>query len=461
MSSMDPYRTWANLTELWWNRHGMPSPFDGRAQRLDALVRHARRHSPFYRDLYAGLPQDLPLEGLPRVSRAQLMARFDDWVTDRRIRLRDVETFLTDRTRIGEPFLGHYRIWKSSGTSGIPGIFVQDEHALGVYDALVASQIEDIPWSAGSAARALAANGRAALVVANGDHFASIASWERMRRTLPFVDARSFSALAPLADLAAELEAFAPAILSGYPSMLSLLADEHAAGRLAIAPSMIWSGGEHLAPAARRAIERAFDCPVMNEYGASECMSIAHECREGWMHLHHEWVALEGVDDDGLPTAPGKLSRTCLLTNLANWIQPVIRYDLGDRITAAKVPCRCGDPRPAFRVEGRVEATLVMRSAKGRRVRLTPLAISTVVEEKAEGHRFQIAQIGPERLALRLEGSNAQMSGVRRRAVDALRAWLRLQSLPNVAVVQERSQPRLDPSSGKLHDVVIEDRGAV
>jgi len=457
---MDPYRTWANLAELWWSRHGMASPFDARAQRLDALVRYARARSPFYRDLYAGLPVDLPLEALPRVSKPQLMARFDDWATDRRIRLREVEAFLADRTRIGDAFLGHYRIWKSSGTSGTPGIFVQDEHALGVYDALVAAQIEDIPWSAGSAARALAANGRSALVVANADHFASIASWERLRRRMPLLEARSFSALAPLAELARELEAFAPAILSGYPSMLSLLADEHAAGRLAIAPSLIWSGGEHLAPAARRAIERAFGCPVMNEYGASECMSIAHECREGWMHLHNEWVALEGVDDDGLPTAPGKLSRTCLLTNLANWIQPVIRYDLGDRITAAKAPCTCGNPRPAFRVEGRVEATLVMRSPKGRRVRLTPLAISTVVEGKAQGHRFQVAQIGPERLALRLEGSDAQVSGVRRRAVDALRAWLRLQSLPNVTVVQERKRPRLDPRSGKLHDVVIEDSGA-
>ena len=454
------YRSWANLADLWLGRYEMGSPFDVPRQRLDALVRHARAHSPFYRELYDGLPPDLPLDGLPRVSKAQLMQRFDDWVTDRAVRLTGVRAHLADRTRIGKAFLGRYWIWKSSGTSGIPGIFVQDEHALGVYDALVAAHIADIPWSAGSAARALAGNGRAALVVANTDHFASIASWERMRRALPLVNARSFSALAPLAQLAGELEAFAPAILSGYPSMLTLLADEHAAGRLAISPSLIWSGGEHLSRAARRAIERNFDCPVMNEYGASECMSIAHECSAGWMHLHHDWVALEAVDDDGLPTAPGKLSRTTLLTNLANWIQPVIRYDLGDRITPAKGLCKCGDPTPAFRLEGRVQESLEMRSPEGRRVRLSPLALSTVVEEMAEGHRFQIAQLGPERLALRLEGTSEQLRSVRRRAAEALRDWLHVQSLPNVRVVQDRTRPRLDPASGKLHDVVIEDGGA-
>lgn len=445
MATTDLYRAWANLAELWWGRHGAPSPFDVPRQRLDALVRHARAHSPFYRELYDGLPDDLPLQALPRVSKRQLMARFDDWATDRRIRRRAVRAFLADRGLIGEPFLGHYWIWKSSGTSGVPGIFVQDAHALEVYDALVAAQVEDLPWSA------MSGNGRAALVVADADHFASIASWNRLKRALPLVDARHFSALAPLGELAAQLEAFAPAVLSAYASTLSLLADERAAGRLAIEPALIWSGGEHLAAGARAAIEDAFGCPVMNEYGASECLSIAHECREGWMHLHHEWVALEGVDADGLPAAPGELSHTSLLTNLANWVQPVIRYDLGDRIVAAPGPCACGSPLPAFRVEGRTEALLEMRTGHRKTVRLAPLALCTVVEEAAEGHRFQVVRLAPDRLALRLAGG----ARTRRRATDALRAWLGNQGLPGVIVIDDPAPPRADPRSGKLREVVM------
>jgi phenylacetate-coenzyme A ligase PaaK-like adenylate-forming protein len=34
------------------------------------------------------------------------------------------------------------------------------------------------------------------------------------------------------------------------------------------------AGGECLAPEAGAAIERAFGCPLTNEYGASECLSM-------------------------------------------------------------------------------------------------------------------------------------------------------------------------------------------
>jgi phenylacetate-coenzyme A ligase PaaK-like adenylate-forming protein len=208
----------------------------------------------------------------------------------------------------------------------------------------------------------------------------------------------------------------------------------------------------------RASIERAFGCGVMNEYGASECLSIAHECRAGWMHLHHEWVVLEGVDRRGRPTPPGEISHSTLLTNLANWVQPVIRYDLGDRIVGAPGRCPCGSTLPAFRVEGRVDDTLAMRSARGLPVHLLPLALSTVVEENAGHHRYQIAQLGPERLALRIETAQGGRVApqLRARVGAALKAHLCAQSLPNVELVQDPTPPRLDRSSGKLRNVVVE-----
>ena len=51
--------------------------------RLTALVAHARQHSPYYADLYAGLPHAaLDLRRLPVVAKPELMANFDDWVSD-------------------------------------------------------------------------------------------------------------------------------------------------------------------------------------------------------------------------------------------------------------------------------------------------------------------------------------------------------------------------------------------
>src|SRR4029434_4157611 len=141
---------------------------------------------------------------------------------------------------------------------------------------------------------------------------------------------------------------YKPAFIASYPTVLALLAAEQMAGRLRVTPAVIWSGGEHLSPATWRTIERAFACPVINEYGTSECLTIAHGCSEGWLHVDADWVVLEPVDRSYRPVAPGTLSDTALLTNLANRAQPLIRYDLGDRVLTKPDPCRCGSELPAI-----------------------------------------------------------------------------------------------------------------
>ena len=447
-----------NVTELWWSRYGgLPSPDPG--QRLRALVRFARATSPFYRRHYEHLAPEPRLHDLPPVAKSELMASLEDSCTDRRIRHEDVERFLADRTRIGATFLGGYHVWKSSGTSGTPGVFLQDRQAMAVYDALVAAHFEPGAFDAAGAAKIAAGAGRAALVIATGDHYAGIASWEHLGRAFPALARRSFSVLDPLPKLVAELNAFKPAFVSGYPSVLALLADERVAGRLRIAPAMLWSGGETLASSTRERIESAFECRVMNEYGSSECLAMAHECSAGWMHVNAEWVILEGVDADGKPTSPGELSHTVLLTNLANWVQPIIRYDLGDRMMALPVPCACGNPMPAMRIEGRKDAILALKTRAGTTVHLLPLALTTVVEEAAGEHRFQIAQSAPDHLVIRMDNDVSQHQRALRwkLAQGALRAYLSAQSLPNVRLTLDREPPRLDPLSGKLHSVVVED----
>ncbi|HSQ80310.1 MAG TPA: phenylacetate--CoA ligase family protein [Casimicrobiaceae bacterium] len=439
---------------------GIDAVREAARSRLHQLVRHARAHSPLYGEAYRALPQDFRIDQLPVMHRHALMERFDDWVTDRAIRRDDVERFLADRAHVGERFLGRYVVWKSSGTTGEPGVYIQDSLALDVYDALIAVQM-----SAGSVATHCFAGmfkgGRAALIAATGDHFASIASWERVVRTAPGLAARGFSIMEPLDHLVNRLNDFGPSYLASYPTMLMVLADERGAGRLHIDPSVVWSGGEYLAPAAHAELERAFGCPVINEYGASECMSIAFGCAEGWLHVNADWVVVEPVEADQSPTPPGKTSHTVLITNLANHVQPVIRYDLGDAVTASPERCRCGNPMPAIRVEGRREDMLSFRARDGTAVRLIPLALTTVVEEAADVHRFQIAQSGPDTLALRIDIDEPQR---RARAFEAaasgLQRYLGTQGLPDVAVELDARLPIPDATSGKLRQVVREFAGS-
>jgi phenylacetate-coenzyme A ligase PaaK-like adenylate-forming protein len=235
------------------------------------------------------------------------------------------------------------------------------------------------------------------------------------------------------------------------------LAEERAAGRLKIDPVRLWSGGECLAPDAGAAIERAFGCPLANEYGASECMSIGFGCRQGWLHVNADWVLLEPVDRDYRPTPPGEASHTVLLTNLSNRVQPIIRYDLGDSVIAKPEPCTCGNPLPAILVEGRRDDVVSMRGPDGELVRLLPLALTTIVEEAAHVHRFQLVQTAPDRLMLRLESSGAATRHATwLAAAEALRGYLARQSLPNVRVGLDRHGPICDRRSGKLREVIVE-----
>lgn len=55
-------------------------------------------------------------------------------------------------------------------------------------------------------------------------------------------------------------------------------------------------------------------------------------CRRGRLHVNSDWFILEPIDAAGRPTPPGERSDSVLVTNLANRVQPVIRYDLGDSV---------------------------------------------------------------------------------------------------------------------------------
>ena len=87
--------------------------------RLGRLLGVARRDSRFYRDTLPGAsPGRASLQGLPVVSKHELMANFDDWVTDPELKLSEISRFITaNPARIAEPYLGKYLLWESSGTS--------------------------------------------------------------------------------------------------------------------------------------------------------------------------------------------------------------------------------------------------------------------------------------------------------------------------------------------------------
>ena len=456
---LPPYDPWLAATaaaDVWAASHASPDSLEARrAQRLAELLEAASRRSPLYRRILAGCdPRSRRLEDLPIAHKAELMRDFADWLDEPANDLAALRSFTADPGQIGAPFLGRYTVWESSGSSGEPAVFVQDAATMAVYDALEGVR-RPLLRPSRSPFNVWHRGGQVAFVGAIDGHFASTVSIERLRRLNPALSVmlRTLSFLQPLDRLAAELEQVSPAIVATYPSAAVLLAEERRAGRLHIEPGEVWTGGETLSPPMRATIEEGFHCAVANNYGASEFLAIGSECRHGGLHVNSDWVILEPVDERGHPVPPGTAGATTLLTNLANQVQPLIRYDLGDCVTVHAQPCTCGSRLPVIDVEGRSDDTLRIGSGH-RPLRVLALALATVLEEEAGLFDFQVVQEGPSTLLLSSPGHGRETQAQLKRGRDALTRFLEDQGATRLRIHCRSGEPVAVGRSGKARRVV-------
>lgn len=93
----------------------------------------------------------------------------------------------------------------------------------------------------------------------------------------------------------------------------------------------------------REKVEAVFGCRVFNRYGSREVGDIAGECTEhDGLHVFPWGSYVEVVDDSGRPVPDG-VEGNLVVTSLANFAMPLVRYWIGDRgMLAARRTCRCG-----------------------------------------------------------------------------------------------------------------------
>jgi len=427
-------------------------------ERLQALVSSAHTSSRYYADLYRDVPEQVTdVSQLPVVTKAELMRHFDDWVTDPAITQHQVEAFLADPSLVGHDYLDRYVVCTTSGSTGIPAILIHDHGALVVYTVL--GYVRSLPVFL-SSLRTLGAllRGRARLaaVFVTGGHFLGNTMFARRIRKMPWraKTQRIFSALMPIAELVQQFNAFQPVMLGGYPSALEVLAKEQEAGRLQISPVVITAAGETLTDAVRRRIEAAFGCAVSNYYGSSEAVGLTYECQHRQLHVNSDWYILEPVDEHDRSVPPGQLSHAVLVTNLANRVQPILRYKMGDRVTIRSDICPCGSPFPVIDVIGRTDEMLSFPRQQGGMVQILPLAMVTVAEETPGVYSCQIIQTEPLKLRVRLAVKELREEHIVWEALQKrLLTYLAEQGIANVFIEKASEPPQLNPRSGKFRQV--------
>jgi phenylacetate-coenzyme A ligase PaaK-like adenylate-forming protein len=162
--------------------------------------------------------------------------------------------------------------------------------------------------------------------------------------------------------------------------------------------------------------------------------------------VNEDWVVLEAVDENMQPVPDGTLSATALLTVLVNEVQPIIRYEIGDRLRFYPDPCPCGSPFRSFQVEGR-QATLLQVEG----VALSPLVFDL---EHEGARRIQLVQTAEKEFEVRIELGEGSVSGVVfEQVIQSVERVFRENNLPDVEVRGSRSSPQLT-ASGKFHEVL-------
>jgi phenylacetate-CoA ligase len=379
--------------------------------RLRDLLRHAAAASPYYREAIGSAAEDPEpdLAALPVLTKETLVERFDDIVTDPRLRRADIDAHLAGPAAAA-PYLGDYALFSTSGTTGLRAIVAYDraDMALGTAVSLRAMARQGIT----PATRLVAIGSPDPLHLSRR----LFTVFQAGRQGVP-----SLSVLTPLADMVRALNAYQPEAIVGYSTVAALLADEQLDGRLEIAPRILAFGSEPVTDDVVRRVVAAWGVRPANVYATTEAPIVASSSpQDPCLDVAEDVVVLEVVDADGRPVPPGTPGERVLVTNLAGRAVPLIRYEIGDVVTPAAGPSPAGRPyRRLSGVGGRTADMLRLPARDGGTVPVHGFRLGRPIAGFPEVRQFQFGS--DERgLSLEVVLRPAAPAGV----ADALRAAL-------------------------------------
>ncbi|WP_400160388.1 phenylacetate--CoA ligase family protein [Arthrobacter sp. BPSS-3] len=409
----------------------------------DHALRELRRAtyagSEFYRRHHAGL-HDAPLGQLPSVTKADLMAHFDEAVTTPDLRLADLENHLRSLAQgggdPGVPWKGRWWAAATAGTTGRRGTFVWNRSEWGT---ILASYARANDWAGISAGPTRPV--KMALVSSRVPTHQSAVVGASLRSGL--VPTLRLDVTAPMDETVAALNRFQPRILVGYASALKPLAGEQAAGRLRISPEGVMSASEVLSPHTASELEEAWGSAPFDVYAATETAGIASPCTYRNRHVYEDLLIIEPVDQAGNPVPPGTTAAKFLVTVLFSRTLPLIRYEMSDTVRLGGRGCPCGRSFTVLEdIEGRIEDVLQLPGKAGT-VNVHPIVFHHVLDQAAYAGWQVIQETYGLRVLMAGLAPGASIQGVSTAVAGALRDAGAVDTQVNVHVVERLERTAL------------------
>lgn len=411
-------------------------------KRLKKIVEYARNNSSYFEKLYSSIGDSFKLEELPTTNKIEMMKYFNSWITDDNISMKRIEEFTSDINNVGRMIDGKYLIFKTSGSTGNPATVLYDKQNIDVASAVAAfrtfARKEDF--------KAFIKNGkRTAGVFANYGFYLACGMSRYLQLQMPRKKNKiTVDVNAPEEQIIKELNDFNPTMLSGYPSNLALLSSFE---DLIIKPNVVITGGELLTDEIREKLTDKFNCYVQTHYSCTEAGEVACECSEKHLHINEDWVIVEPVDKNNNPVGYGVRSDKVLITNLSNYIQPFIRYELTDRIIVHNERCKCGRNTCWLEIEGRTDDILEFENG----ILIAPMSFYKILEEIKEINRFQLAQRSEKKLELRLIAESREIAF--HKAKEEIQNFLQSKGLFDIEIFLSDELPQANKISGKYNHI--------
>ena len=351
-------------------------------KKLRKLLYYAYDHSAYYKENFErnGITREkigeFPLSAFPMIDKNSFMEHFDEIVTVTDICQKELRKFDEMTLPDKKLFQGKYHVVHSSGSTGAPRYFVYDTSA---WESMLLGIIRGALWdmtmpqilkllSGGLRILYIAAtDGRYGGAMAVGDGIRGVGAEQR------FLDIKT-----PFSEWVQTVRDFQPDIIIGYPSAIKILGGLAECSGVSVNVCRIISCGEPLAPGLRDYLEKTFGAVVVNFYGASESLALGVETdRAEGMYLFDDMNYIE-VEN-------GKMYLTCLY----NYVQPLIRYEISDRLLFRQAKQGKYPFTQADILLSRSEDIIWFEYDEGKRDFLHPLAVEGICVEGLLDYQFR------------------------------------------------------------------------
>lgn len=337
------FRTWNLYRAAKAIRHAerlsRPEMLALQERKWRALAHRVFATSPFYRRRLAGLDLDrCAFSDIPVLTKAELLAHWDEIVSDPRLKWDTLHEYLHDPRNWGRLYHGRWMVSMTSGTSGAAIPIPHEITAVDWNNAVYA--VRQHPGAGKQTASPSLFKKRpvvAALVCSSAPTVSA-----SMVATRPWIgsfmcDYHAINVTSPWHEIIDHIHQIRPTVIAGYASLVGRLAQAKLDGTLRLElPAQggaIVTGGDSLTPGIRSLCRQAFGIDPLNGYGCGETLGIARQ----WHGMEHmavfeDMVVFEAVEHDESESPPGTLSDHALATPLMDTALPLLRYRIDDRV---------------------------------------------------------------------------------------------------------------------------------